>query len=166
MARQIAAAGHKVIVRDPVAGTTTAGGGWPDSALVFTDDYDWLEYMHDPKNGGAVVIVDEAGDLFGVSDRDLHWMFTKGRHYGYAMMPICQRPKMVAPNVRGQCGKTYMFRLAQEDAREIGMDMGFSDMHKIELDRGDFLVLESGTPRYSRGNVFQLTGIAQTKGQL
>ena len=49
-----------------------------------------------------------------------------------------------------------MFRLAQDDVKSIGADYGFNDLHKINLDTGDFLVLNSGTASFSQGNIFKL----------
>lgn len=155
LARLFAANGARIAVRDPVD-SPTAGGGWPESARRFADDISFLEFMHSPEASGYVVFVDEASDLFGVQDKDLHWMFTRGRHFGLCMVAICQRPKMLAPNVRSQCTHAYLFRLAEEDTREIAADFGHSGLHKLSLDRGDFLKLESGTAAIVRGNVFTL----------
>lgn len=155
MAHQMVKKGTKIAVRDPV-GTPTAVGDWPKEAKRFADDYEFLEWIHSPQAVGYVVFVDEAGDLFGQNDRDLHWMFTRGRHYALTMIPIAQRPKMLSPNVRSQCHHVFAFRLAQEDMREVAADMGHSDLHKIELDTGDFLSLRSGTVRIEHGNIFQL----------
>ena len=63
---------------------------------------------------------------------------------------------MLAPTVRNQCGRAYVFRLAKDDLKEIGADFGFSDLQKINLDKGDFLLLNSGSAQYQKGNVFKL----------
>jgi hypothetical protein len=69
---------------------------------------------------------------------------------------MTQRPTKVHPDARTNCGKCMMFRLAQDDVKAIGNDYGFSNIHKINLDTGDFLVLNSGTANFQQGNVFQL----------
>ena len=104
----------------------------------------------------AHVFVDEAGEVFNLSKRENFWLLTRGRHFGFNVYPICQRPKMIAPTIRNQCSRAYVFRLAQEDMEEIGRDFGFSELKKISLDKGDFLMLLSGTARMSRANVFDL----------
>jgi hypothetical protein len=52
--------------------------------------------------------------------------------------------------------RAYIFRLAIQDLREVGADFGFSDLHEKILDRGDFIMLVSGTSRTETGNVFTL----------
>jgi len=63
---------------------------------------------------------------------------------------------MILPSARSMAGVCYLFRLASDDMRDIGRDFGFSGLDKINLDRGDFLVLESGSSDYKTGNVFSL----------
>jgi len=155
-ARNFARQGHRIIVYDPV-GTNTAGGGWPESAVMFDDVDKFMAYCDRPDVYHAHIFVDEAGDHFGVSDKDNHWLFRRGRHKGFFMYPIAQRPKMLAPNVRTQCSTAYIFRLAMSDADEIGADLGHSKLSNIvsTLDTGDYLMLKSGRPQIERGNIFQ-----------
>lgn len=155
LAENLEKRGVKIAVRDPV-NSPTVNGSWPKSARIFSNDEEFLDWAHSDEAVNTVVFVDEAGDLFTVENRHLHWMFTKGRHFGLFMVPICVRPKLVAPNVRHQCTEAYLFRLSQEDMREIGQDYGHSGLQKIPLDRGDFIRLESGTAQVSRGNIFDL----------
>lgn len=157
MARALAAKGHRVIVYDPM-GTATAGGGWPEKAIVFDDAIDFLNYVHSPEGFHAHLFVDEGHEIFGHGEefRENYWLFTKGRHYGLHLHIMTQRPTKLHPDVRSQCGRCYMFRLAVDDVKLIGNDYGFSEIHKINLDKGDFLVLNSGTSSFQRGNVFAL----------
>lgn len=154
-ARAAEKAGHNVIVYDPV-GTGTAGGDWPASAIVFEDPDEFIAYMNHPDVMNAHVFIDEADEIFSMSDRANFWLPKKGRHFHLQIYMISQRPKMIAPTARTQVGICYMFRLAVDDARELAADFGFSDIHKISLDTGDFVVLHSGSAQTSRANVFQL----------
>jgi hypothetical protein len=155
IARDVADAGQNVIVYDPV-GTTTGGGGWPSSAVVFDDPDEFIEYMNHPAVNCAHVFVDEADEVFSLSHKGNFWLPKKGRHFGFQLYMITQRPKMIAPTARKQVGVCYMFRLAVDDARELAADFGFSDAHKIMLDKGDFLVLNSGQASILRANIFDL----------
>lgn len=157
LARAAALQGQNVIVFDPV-GTDTAGGGWPPSAVVFDDSARFFEYVESPCVIGAHVFIDEAADFFGVGDKDNQWLLTRGRHFYLHIYLIAQRPKMIAPNARTQCGVCYMFRLACEDADEIGRDFGHSQLGKISLDKGDFFILNSGQASKQRANIFNLLG--------
>lgn len=155
-ARVLASQGQKIIVFDPVM-TPTAAGSWPEGALIFDDEHEFFDYLVQDDVNKAHVFIDEAGDVFNLSKPWNFWLLTRGRHFGFSVFLIAQRPKMLAPTVRNQCGRAYVFRLAKDDLKEIGADFGFSDLHKIELDKGDFLLLNSGSAKFTRGNVFKLS---------
>lgn len=143
-----------VIVYDPVA-TKTAGGGW--AADIITDDFDALLNYLENRNKAAHVFIDEAGEHFGVGDRHSHWLLTRGRHKGLFINLIAQRPKMLAPTVRTQCGRAYAFRMSPDDLTEIGQDFGHGQLGKTLLEKGDYLVLNSGLSAIGKFNVFANT---------
>lgn len=153
--RELCAAKKKVVVFDPM-GTETAGGDWGKGAIIFSDREKFLDYVYSDDCVNAHVFVDEAHKIFHHTMDENFWMLTEGRHHHIYLYLMTQRPKKVHPDVRTNCEFCYMFRLAQDDAREIGSDYGHSDIHKENLDRGDFLILNSGSAEYSRANVFKL----------
>lgn len=165
--RSFAAMGHKTIVYDPV-GTKTAGGEWATNSVVFNGDdpTEFFDYLKRDDVYHAHVFCDEAGDYFGVSDRLNHWLLRRGRHKGFFVNVISQRPKMLAPNVRTQCGQAFIFRLAVDDADEIGRDFGHTNLgkHVSALDKGEYLMLISGTPAIAKGNVFKQLSSNTPKG--
>lgn len=154
-AHELAAQGQTIIVYDPVM-TPTAAGSWPSNALLFDDENQFFDYLVKDEVNKAHVFIDESGDVFNLSKPWNFWLLTRGRHFGFSVFLIAQRPKMLAPTVRNQCGRAYVFRLAKDDLKEIGADFGFSDLQKINLDKGDFLLLNSGSAHYQKGNVFSL----------
>lgn len=155
MAHELANAGLRIIVYDPV-GTETLRGKWPDNSVMFSDEQEFFEYLARDDVNNAHVFIDEAGDVFTAQKRENLWLLTRGRHFGFSVYMIAQRPKMILPSARSMAGICYMFRLAADDQRELGRDFGFSGLDKINLDRGDFIVLESGLSDYQTGNVFSL----------
>lgn len=158
MAHSFAAEGAGVIVYDPV-GTDTAAGNWPASAIVFSDEDEFFEYLSRDDVSGAYVFVDEAGDIFNSQKRENLWLLTRGRHPSmgaFSVFMICQRPKMILPTARNQAGVAYVFRLAVDDLKEIGKDFGYSSLEKETLDQGDFVVLVSGKSEYQKSNVFKI----------
>lgn len=159
--RELLRAKKLVAVFDPM-GTDTAGGDWGDGALLFHDLEPFLQFVHSDECVNYHIFVDEAHHIFGHTQKENFWMLTQGRHYGMHFYPITQRPTKVHPDVRNNCARCYMFRLAQDDAKEIGADYGHSNIHKENLDRGDFLILNSGSSEISRANVFDL--IQPSKG--
>lgn len=154
IARESSKAGP-VIVYDPL-GTDTAGGAWGDKAEVHEELPAFLDRVYAPELVGADVFIDEAHHVFSHQDKTHLWLLTQGRHYGLRLHLITQRPTKIHPDARTNCGRCFCFRLAHDDMRAIGLDYGFSDIHKISLDKGDFLLLNSGESAYSRSNVFNL----------
>ena len=165
LSRRMCAEKQNVIVYDPV-GTATYGGEWGKSAVVFNDPQKFWGYISRDDVHHAHVFIDEAGDIFHLGARENFWLLTRGRHFGFQVYLISQRPKMIAPSARAQCGVAYMFRLAKDDAKEICADFGhdwpFRDAEskqKItvkELDKGDFYTLYSGAIGKNRSNIFQI----------
>lgn len=145
----------RVIVYDPL-GTETMGGGWGEGAVMFDDSEKLLDFLHSDECCNCFIFIDEAHHIFSHDQKENLWLLTQGRHYGMYFHLITQRPKKVHPDARSNCGQCFMFRLANDDARDIGSDYGFSDIHKISLDKGDFLALNSGSAGYSRANVFEI----------
>jgi DNA helicase HerA-like ATPase len=153
--RELLASGKSVVVYDPL-GTDTKGGDWGEKALVFHDREKFLEFMYSDECRNVHIFVDEAHHIFHHTMGENFWMLTEGRHHFMYFYLISQRPKKIHPDVRTGCARCYMFRLAQDDAKEIGADYGHSNIHKENLDTGDFLVLNSGSAELSRANVFNL----------
>lgn len=155
MTRELLAKKQRVIVYDPV-GTSTAGGDWGEGAEVFDDLDEFLEFVNRDDVMHCHVFIDEADLVFSIGQKENHWMLRRGRHYGMFIYPITQRPTLIAPNVRAMCQRAYVFRLIQDDIKTIAADYGFSDAHKINLDKGDFICFTAGTSQFTRGNVFKL----------
>lgn len=156
IAHEFAQKGAGIIVYDPV-GTETIRGKWPESSVIFSDEHEFFGYLSRDDVNNAFVFIDEAGDIFNAQKRENMWLLTRGRHFGFSVFMIAQRPKMILPSARSMAGVCYLFRLSSDDMRDIGRDFGFSGLDKINLDRGDFIVLESGLSDYQTGNVFNLT---------
>lgn len=148
--------GQNRYIFDPL-GTATAGGDWGVAPeFIYRDEEQFLDLCYSEKTPPGHFFVDEAHRIFGHQMRENFWMLTEGRHYGMIFHLITQRPNKLHPDVRDQTGKCFMFRLAVDDAKAIGADYGFSDTHKLFLDKGDFLELNSGSSAMARGNVFNL----------
>lgn len=155
IAQKLAAKKQNIIVYDPV-GTPTAANGWPQSAIRFNNEMDFLRHISKEETGHVHIFVDEAGDLFNLKKEYNFWMLTKGRHMGFQMYVITQRPKLVAPSVRSQCSVAYVFRLRADDMKEVGADYATDFKDQKPLDTGDFFVLRSNTTEIKRANVFTL----------
>jgi DNA helicase HerA-like ATPase len=145
----------QIIIYDPVL-TPTMFGEWPDDSVIFTDKIKFLNYVARLRGDKFSIYIDEAGDIFPQNERDNLWIMTRGRHMGFSVTIICQRPKMVLPSARHQCARFIIFRLAKDDAKQVAADTGHSDLHQINLDQGDFLCCYSGRADYQQANVFSI----------
>lgn len=67
---------------------------------------------------------------------------------------------MLHPSVRTQTSYVYMLRLSRNDAALICSDMGHGpDVAQTVLDKGDCILLTSGSADTEQFNVFELIGV-------
>ena len=161
----LVAAKYQVFVYDPV-GTDTANGNWPEGAEILTTPKEFHECIEDLQSDGGdpehpvFFFVDEGADIFGHQETHAHWIARKIRHVEVYLRIIAQRPNMLHPSVRTQCSYVYMLRLSKDDARIICSDMGHgSEVFSTVLDKGDCILLTSGSSAIEQFNVFQLVGV-------
>ena len=155
VSRQLRTQKINVAVFDPM-GTATAGGDWGEGVFIFSNEEEFLQWIYSEDAVNFHVFIDEAHKILGHTCNENFWMLTEGRHFFLTLHLMTQRPKKLHPDVRHNCGRCYMFRLSKSDRSEIGADYGFDDLDKISLDKGDFVILNSGTSEFSRANIFNL----------
>lgn len=160
-AQKLAAGKHDVIVYDPVR-TGTINGDWPEGAKILTIPetfHEEMERINGDEEHPVFLFVDESADIFGHTETHAHWIPRQCRHRNIYLRMMVQRPKMLHPSVRTQCAFAYMFRVSRDDARNLCADFGHgSDVADTPLDRGDCILLESGTTEIVEFNVFDLIG--------
>lgn len=155
ISRQLRANGQTVGVFDPM-GTPTRGGGWGDGAHVFNDESQFLAWVGDDRVMRSHLFIDEADLVVNHARPENLWLLTRGRHYGFSVNLITQRPAMLHPTARGQATRLYMFRLARKDRQLLGQEKGFDDFDAIDLDAGEFIVANSAQREITRLNLDQL----------
>lgn len=80
--------------------------------------HDAGEFQHMAVNSRrCLLFIDEAGEYLGQYDTELHWVATRGRHYGHAAFIICQRYMQVAKLVRDNCRSLFLFSCGLSDAK-------------------------------------------------
>jgi len=158
-ARILSKAHYDVVVYDPV-GTETLGGGWPEKAQVITDPTILEKFVEKAKGTPThpiFLFVDESADIFSHSQTHNHWIPRRIRHQYIYLRLISQRPKMLHPDVRSQCSYVYVLRLANDDKKMVLADFGHdSDAGTKELDKGDAMLVTSGSSEIEEFNVFEL----------
>lgn len=147
---------REIIVYDPV-GTETAQGHWPDGTIYFDDNEEFLEYLSKRQEGrDCLLFIDEADDVMSHRYPENTMIIRRARHHNIQVVLITQRPHLLSPSARTQCGVCFMFRLSKQDADNIGREFGHNGISEVDLDRGEFLVLQSGEKVIDRGDVFKL----------
>jgi len=61
------------------------------------------------------MFVDEGGEMIGRFNEPMQWLATRSRHLGHSGFFISQRPSQMAPIVRHQCGKAFLFPCGELD---------------------------------------------------
>ena len=80
---------------------------WPEGCEVFDDDHEFSQAAH--RSRGALLIVDEAGEVIGRSNYELFWLATRSRHIGASTVFITHRPSQLAPVIRDNCQVLILF---------------------------------------------------------
>ena len=101
MAEAAIARGRPVLVYDVMLTE------WPQGCHVFDDDHDFSQAAH--RSRGALLVVDEAGEVIGRSNYELFWLATRARHIGASCVFITHRPSQLAPVIRDNCQALVLF---------------------------------------------------------
>jgi hypothetical protein len=127
-------AGLPFLVYDPLESE------W-DGAQFITPDFElYKTELEKMKGFPHVAVVDEAGDVFSVAQRENHWLFTRGRHHAMLPIAIAQRMTMIAPNVRTNATDLYLFRSAKPECETLAVDYAEEGLLEgATLNQGEFL---------------------------
>lgn len=105
-----------------------------------TSDRD--EFLRIVKGSRSLAIfVDEAGESVGRYDSEMHWLATRGRHYGHSCYFLTQRGMQIAKTVRDQCSYLYLFACSRTDAKTLADEYNKPMLELANiLDKGEFFV--------------------------
>ena len=120
---------------------------WPDGSEVYMEEEEYILRVEQlaelSRRAGKPVpvalFIDEADEVLSINQKYNHWILTRGRHYFPVIVVITQRPKMVAPNVRGQCKDLYLFQISSDDAKELSKDFACDLGEAPHLLQGEYL---------------------------
>ena len=89
---------------------------------------------------GCMLFIDEAGKAVKWNNREAVDVATMFRHFGHSAHFLGQRPTMIAPSVRYNCGRLCLFRVSREDAADLRAEWGHDQiMQAPTLPAGSFL---------------------------
>jgi len=90
----------------------------------------------------CMVFVDEAGEAVGQYDNEMHWLGTRGRHYGHSCHFISQRAQQIAKTVRDQCATMYLFASSLTDCKIHADEWNEPEIKDAnKLDQGEFFIV-------------------------
>ena len=90
------------------------GSEW-NCDYMLSDPYELLYIAKNNKQ--CHIFLDESGDYLRVGDKELHWFATRSRHQGHSCYFISQRANMLAPTVRNQTTRLFMFTTSSSDSK-------------------------------------------------
>ena len=96
----------------------------------------------------CALFIDEAGTALGWLQKEAVQIATMFRHFGHFAHFIGQRHTMVAPSVRHNCTRLFIFSISTEDAADLKAEWRHPEiMHAPALQQGEFLFVKRfGTP--------------------
>jgi len=146
LSKEYQARGIGVIVLDPLQDPEWSDK--PDSDLFFqtTDKDEFLASVKASKR--CAVFIDESGESVGQYDTAMHWLATRGRHYGHNCHFLSQRGQQIAKTVRDQCGRLYLFTCSLTDAKILADEWNKPELREAHgLEQGQFFIVRrfSGT---------------------
>lgn len=108
--------GYKVIVLDALMDPH-----WPADFLT-SDRETFSQVVQQSRR--CFVFVDEAGEYIGRYETEMHWLATRGRHFGHSTYFVCQRAMQIAKLVRDQCTSLFLFACSPSDAKLLADEFG------------------------------------------
>lgn len=113
--------------------TGTGDISFPKGCKLTMDPDELEEWLKDPANYGAFIMLDEAAVLYDEvrSARKhpaVHGLFMRGRHKGYTCYIATQYPTSIPRRNRVNCSECFCFKLGDEEsAKLVWMDYGRPD---------------------------------------
>lgn len=98
--------------------------------------------------------IDEAGETVGQYDKVMHKTATKGRHWGHRVHYITQGGTQLAPIVRNQCTKLFLFTTALDDCKTHANEWNKPELRNAYLlPQGHYYATDRFSP-LQRGQLF------------
>lgn len=137
------ARGISVIVLDPLGDPE-----WPNDEEGTFQTRNRADFLRTVKaSRQCAVFVDEAGESVGQYDDEMHWLATRGRHYGHQCHFLSQRGQQIAKTVRDQCSKMYLFCCSKTDGKILADEWNQEELRNVNvLGRGEFFVVSRFDP--------------------
>lgn len=107
--------------------------------VAFSDLGAFLDYVFTHQR--CAIIVDEAGEAVSAREiADTAKLATRSRHLGHAVHFCAQRAAgLIAPLVRDQCERAYIFRVSASDARDLANEWGHPEIASAaHFERGEY----------------------------
>lgn len=135
MANEYKRAGLTVLVLDPLADPA-----WPTEFRTSSPDQ-FLAWFWEAR--GCVAFIDESGEMVGRYDSAMNRTATRGRHWGHVTHYITQEATQIAPVIRKQCTRLYLFHSAVEDGELLARAWNHPELRECAtLKTGEYFYAE------------------------
>lgn len=132
--REVKVSGIPTVVLDPLQ-----DDGW-DTDHQFTDPQAFLAFVRQSKS--CVLFVDEGGQSIGRYNEEMQWLATTSRHWGHSCWFISQGLTQVAPIVRQQSNKFYIFACGLANLDLVAEECREPDLKRFDkIGQGEFLIV-------------------------
>lgn len=102
-----------------------------------TDPNEFLEVVKESRS--CMVFIDESGESVGQYDTEMHWLATRGRHYGHSCHFVSQRGAQIAKTVRDQCSHLFLFCCSMDDAKLLANEFNKPEIREANtLGKGEY----------------------------
>ena len=69
------------------------------------------------ENTNCYIFIDEASENVGQHDTEMHWLATRGRHFGHSVHFVSQRGAQLSKTVRDQTSFLFLFACSIDDSK-------------------------------------------------
>jgi energy-coupling factor transporter ATP-binding protein EcfA2 len=137
LAKSLQTRGHGIVVLDPMR-----SNDW--GVQPHYEQGAFLEEVKSRKD--CFVFVDEAGAMIGRYNVEMEWCATTGRHFGHKSTFICQYVTQLAPVVRSNCDKVYLFATDGQSREKLAQEFDQPSIEKVKLKQFQFVILSRFDP--------------------
>lgn len=140
IARGLKSEGYGILVLDGMGDKE-----WLEVADFYTTDAAEFRMIAE-RSSNCFLFIDEAGMFCKLHDEENYWFATQARHWGHSSFFISQRGVQIAPTVRYQCTRLFLFSCSKTDAKVLADEFGEDELlnatrlEKLEFYRaGNFI---------------------------
>lgn len=120
LARSFRSRGFKNIVLDPLRDPK-----WP-ADFITSDSAEFLEVCQASRK--CMLFMDEGSQSVGRYNVEMQWTATQARHWGHSAFFLCQGATQLAPVIRDNCSKVFVYCCGARNGRLLAEEFNAPDL--------------------------------------